>query len=82
MRPRLKEVAATWERVQVARGSLTATFDHLKRHFSNERSAEAAVKQRMKSNLHDYLQMVCDQVLSAEHQGLYIVFGDGVETRH
>lgn len=44
------------EKLQVPRVSLTARFDHLKKQCSSVRAAEAAVQERVESNLRNYHQ--------------------------
>lgn len=56
------ELVTTSAKLPIAKVSLIAMFDHLKRHFSNGQAVETALQQSMKSNLQNYIQTVLGQV--------------------
>lgn len=50
------ELETTLGKLQVAKGPITATSGHIKRHSSKVWPAESAVQERMKATLRNYIQ--------------------------
>lgn len=71
-----RELVTTSAKLQVAKGALTAALDHFKRHSSTLCVAEAAVQERIKSNLLNYIWAVLYEIEQTTEECQLNVDGD------